>query len=475
VSHDDRPQRTNEYTATPDTQQYRECLFEWLTAQSALWNQLNYQRRQAYFDDDKNVWDTDFTNLYDKYAPVIGKATCQQTARKNSEAWRSFFKNLDKYGNKNDSTVTNKPSPPGYKGNRDDGYELHGLVRNDLYEFDWDTDKSTLEFGVGNALKEKYNLASQERLTLEVNGNQQWYGDDSRLEPIYDEATDVFRVKHPVRIQPSNLKEQRLDAFTHTLDSENTTHTAAIDVGANNTLAIVTSTGNTAVYHARPEFETFHSYTVRISWLQSQLPDGKHSSERIKCLYEERGEKRDHSRDAAVKHATDWLLAQNVDTVYVGDLSGVLSTHWESEVNEKTHSFWTHGQLLDRIHLTMGDVGMTVEEVSEAGSSSTCPECGSENVSRSGDVFGCRECELEAHSDVVGAWYMLTNEEGPMARPAVLRAGRRRDVPDNSVQCDGTYWEWDEHDWILSSFEETSCSFDQTRLSKPASSQLEYS
>jgi len=288
-------------------------------------------------------------------------------------------------------------------------------------------------------------------------------------------VADVFRVKHPVRIQSDELIEQRLDAFTYTLDSENTTHAAAIDVGANNTLAIVTSTGQTAVYHARPEFETFHSYTVRISWLQSQLPEETYSSERIQGLYDERGEKRDHSRNAAVKHATDWLLAQNVDTVYVGDLTGVLDTHWKSTVNEKTHSFWSHGQLLKRINLTMGDVGMTVEEISEAGSSSTCPECDSENVSRDGDVFGCRECGLEAHSDVVGAWQILMNEDGPMARPAVLRAGRRRDVPDNSVQCDGTYWEWDEHDWILSSFEETSCSFDQTRLSKPASSQLEYS
>ena len=320
-----RPQRTNEYTATPDSQQYRDCLFEWLTAQSTLWNEINYQRQQAYFNNNKSVWDAEFTDLYDKYAPVLGKATCQQVTRKNSESWRSFFKLLDKYGNEKDSTVTDKPSPPGYKGNRDDGYELHGLVRNDLYEFDWDTSKSTLEFGVGDALKEKYNIGQKERLTLEVNGNQQWYGDNSRLEIIYDEVADVFRVKHPVQIQSSKLIEQRLDDFTYTLDSENTTHSAAIDVGANNTLAIVTSTGETAVYHARPEFETFHSYTVRISSLQSQLPEDTYSSERIQGLYTERGEKRDHSRNAAVKHATDWLLKHNVDTVYVGDLTGVLT------------------------------------------------------------------------------------------------------------------------------------------------------
>ena len=70
-------------------------------------------------------------------------------------------------------------------------------------------------------------------MTLEVHGNPQWNGDDSRVELVYDEAADMIRVKHPVRIQPANLRKQRRDAFTHTLNSENATHSAAIDVGAN--------------------------------------------------------------------------------------------------------------------------------------------------------------------------------------------------------------------------------------------------
>ena len=473
MSSNEPPTRTNNYNAFPDSQRYRECLFKWLAAHAPLWNQINYRRQEAYFNEGEDVWDAEYTDLYDDYAPILGKAACQQVARKNSEAWRSFFENLEKYKDENDPTVTNNPGPPGYWGNRDDGHELRGLVRNDSYEFDWGEDKSTLEFGVGDALKEEYGLGGNERLTLEVRGNPQWSGDDSRLELIYDDAADILRVKHPVRIQ-SDLQEQRLEAFTSTLDSENTMHSAAIDVGANNTLAIVTTTGETAVYHARPEFERFHAYTVLIGVLKSELPEGQHSSDLIQRLYDERGETRDHSRDAAVKHATEWLLERNVNEVYVGDLTGVLDSHWKSVVNEKTHAFWSHGQLLERINLTMGDVGITVEEVSEADSSSTCPACGSEDVFRDGDEFGCRECRLEAHLDVVGAWYLLQSqpEVGPMARPAALRAGRRRDGPENSVECDGTYWEWDEHDWRLKEFEEHDCSVDQTGVSEPASSQL---
>ena len=462
-----RPQRTNEYTANPVSDRYRQCLFDWLSAHAPLWNQLTYRRRHAYFDQYSDVWDVDYDDLYDEYAPILGKAACQQVTRKNSEAWRSFFGLLDTY-HSDDPSVTTKPSPPGYWGNRDDGYELHGLVRNDLYTLDWDEDRSTLEFGVGDALEDRYDFDYQERITLEVRGNPQWDGDDSRVELVYDEASDTLRVTHPVRIQPDRVREQRLDAYTHTLTHENTTRSAAIDVGANNTLAIVTTQGDTAVYHARPLFEQFHRRSEQIAVLQSELPDDRYSSRRIQRLYDERGRKRDHARDAAVKHAAEWLLERNVDTVYIGDLTDVLDSHWSSSVNEKTHAFWSYGQLLDRIRLTFGDVGITVESVSEADSSSLCPECGSKTVSRSSDDFRCHECGLEAHADAAGAWNMLQSVVGPMARPAALAAERPRDTP---LDDEGVYWEWNGHDWTPASFREQSRPRDQTRFSEPVSSQ----
>ena len=462
----DRPQRTNTYIAEPATERYQQCLFDWLAAQPPLWNQINYRRRQQYFSDGGDVWDAEYTDLYDEYAPIIGKATCQQITRKNSEAWRSHFRLLDQYHDDSTMAVTEKPSPPGYWGNRKEGYELHGLVRNDLYTFDWDEDRSTLEFGVGDVLKDRYGLSGNERITLEVRGNPQWNGDDSRLELIYEEHADQLRVQHPVRIQPDTLREQRGDAFTHTLDTENTTQVAALDVGANNTLAVVTENGDTAVYHARPEFDRFQRYSERIATLQSELPDDEYTSALIRRLYAAQSGSRDHSRDAAVKHAADWLLEHNVDTVYVGDLTDVLETHWSTDVNTKTHNFWSHRQLVDRITLTLSDVGIAVVEVTEADSSSTCPECGSSDVTRTGDSFRCHDCRLDAHSDVAGAWNILQSEVGPMARPAALSAERGRDAPS-----DGAYWQWNEHDWTPADFGELSRSLDQPSLSKPASSQ----
>ena len=220
------------------------------------------------------------------------------------------------------------------------------------------------------------------------------------------------------------------------------------------------------MYHARPEFERFLSYSERIATFQSELPDDKYTSCRIQCLYEERSRIRDHSRNAAVKHATEWLLERNIDTVYVGELTNVLDTHWSADVNEKNYAFWSHRQLLERVELTLDDVGIAVEEVSEADSSSECPKCGSNDVTRTGDSFRCHECELEDHSDVAGAWNIMQSEVGSMARPAALCVERNRDAPSN-----GAYWKLNEHDWIPAEFGEQSRSFDQPSVSEPASSQ----
>jgi putative transposase len=135
-------------------------------------------------------------------------------------------------------------------------------------------------------------------------------------------------------------------------------------------------------------------------------------------------------------------------------------------VNEKTHAFWSHRQLLDRVELTFDDLGITVEDVSEAESSSQCPVCGGKNVTPNGDSFRCSDCELDAHSDVAGAWNLLEEAVGPMARPAALSAERDRDAP-----CEGAYWKWNGHDWNPAMFSEQSCPLDQTSVSEPASSQ----
>lgn len=242
--------RTNELAAHTMTQQQRRCLCEWFVANCALWNAHTYRRRQAYFAPDGDVWAVETADLYEKYAPVTGTGTAQQIKRKNDDAWRSFFAQLDDY---HAGTREEKPSPPGYWGNRADGYDLRGLVRKDLYEIEGgDGNHSTLSFGVGAELKAKYGLGDTERLSLVLQGNPRWRGENCQLELAYDETADCIRVHHTVDVQPGDVETLRQREFTHTPPHGNAAGTAAIDVGANNTLAVLTDCGDTLVFEARP-------------------------------------------------------------------------------------------------------------------------------------------------------------------------------------------------------------------------------
>ena len=133
--------RTNTFAVRPLSEQDEQLLRELLDASASLWNELNYERRQNYFDGD-SVWDT--ADYRKQYVGVLGSATAQQVIRKNSEAWRSFFAACE------DGEDT---APPGYWGNEEAGRELRTYIRNDSYTIETG-ERSRLEIPVGQDLKD---------------------------------------------------------------------------------------------------------------------------------------------------------------------------------------------------------------------------------------------------------------------------------------------------------------------------------
>jgi putative transposase len=228
---------------------------------------------------------------------------------------------------------------------------------------------------------------------------------------------------------------------------------AAVDVGANNFVAVTTTHGHQRVFHARPLFDRFHHYTERIAELQSQLSEDADSSHLIAKLYDKRTAHRNHAQDALVRHLARLFSEWEVKAVYVGKLNDVREKHWSATVNEKTDLFWAHGRFRRRMQTVLADeCGISVEEASEAGTSSQCPCCDAEtHVWRKGDVFQCGSCSFEGHSDVVGSENFLQSVvdgdvdctgERPMARP--VDSGQNR--PERGHRTVPRL-EWDDHCW----------------------------
>jgi len=400
--------RTNTFAVRPLSEQDEQLVRELLDASASLWNELNYERRQNFFDGD-SVWDT--ADYRKQYVGVLGSATAQQVIRKNSEAWRSFFAACE------DGEDT---APPGYWGNEEAGRELRTYIRNDSYTIETG-ERSRLEIPVGQDLKDEYGLGYYDRLRLEVCGAPKWDGEQGRLELYFDEIDATFRAIQPVTVPDSRQ------------DSPLADESAALDVGANNLVACTTTTGQQYLYEGRELFARFRETTEEIARLQSKLQEGRNSSQRIRSLYRKRTRRRDHAQDALVRNLIERLYDEGVDTVYVGDLTDVLVDYWSAEVNEKTHQFWAYRSFIDRLATTAEEYGITVEVRSEAYTTAECPVCGErEKTERDGDVFRC-SCGYEGHADLGASRTFLERQAGvnldvgSMARPVRLK--------------------WDDHIW----------------------------
>ncbi|UHQ95123.1 RNA-guided endonuclease InsQ/TnpB family protein [Haloterrigena alkaliphila] len=419
--------RTNTFDVIPQSEKDEELLQRLLDASAALWNEINYERREHYADPNADVWD--ISEYRGRYGDTLGASTVQQIERKNREAWRSFFA-LKKKGEAN--------GKPGYWGNEREGRELRTYIRNTSYSVEWG-EYSRLEILVGQDLKDEYGLGHRERLRLEVRGNPNWeeYDKQGRLELFWDENAQTFRAFQPVTIGTSRLAQP--------LAGE----TAALDIGANNLVACTTTTGTQLLYEGHDLFERFRETTREIARLQSLLDDGRYSSHRIRSLYRRRTRRRDHAQDALVRHLIERLHSEGVSTVYVGALTDVLDTHWSVEANAKTHNFWAFRQFIDRLACTAEEYGMTVETRSEAWTSQECPQCGStERTTRHRDTLTC-PCGFEGHADLTASETFLrrqTTVTRPMARPVRLK--------------------WNDHEWSESPH---SCSNEERTNPKVAS------
>jgi putative transposase len=100
---------------------------------AGLYNEVNFERRQAYICYKRFEWYS--KRLYEKYAPLVGSATAQQIINKNNEAWKSFpaLKRLKAEG-RLPKHVTRVSMPRYWKKNGK--RKLKIIVRNDCYKID---------------------------------------------------------------------------------------------------------------------------------------------------------------------------------------------------------------------------------------------------------------------------------------------------------------------------------------------------
>ncbi|NJE00839.1 RNA-guided endonuclease TnpB family protein [Thermococcus sp. JdF3] len=397
------------------SKEQEEKLHQLADAGAKVWNRVNYLRRQQFFQGQIVDFNKTEKTVYEEFKKEIGSATVQQIARKNAEAWRSFFTLARKKRNGELPTWL-KPKPPNYL--KKDGKRKPLIVlRNDQYRIE------------GSKLILK-GLGKFKRLEIQFKGRIHLKGKQGRLEIIYDE------VKRKWYAHISFTVEEKLEGeeWVKLPRKPKGNLSAGIDLGVNNLMAVYVENGQSFLVNGRPLKSIDFYWRKRIAEYQSKLnKSGAKTSRRLKRMHEGAKLQAKHYINTAVRGTVQRLYELGVSKIVVGYPKGIAQNPGKGKKQNFILSHvWRFNTVIKRLKEVAEEYGIVVEVVDEAFTSKTCPVCGKphEGARFVRGLFKCPATGLTFNADLVGAFNILKTVVGTITpNLSGLYAQRRGNWP----------------------------------------------
>jgi putative transposase len=409
-----RNKRTNVVRLLPNG--YQEGRLRRLANASAkLWNEVNYERRRQFFQqqrvDFKGTWD----KYYGKYKNVLG-VNAQAVMQKNNEAWNAFFSllRLKKQGKL--PPYMNHISPPGYWKDKGTGMrKLLLVVRQDRYEVDERNHKLILK---------------DFDLEMKFIGRLRWYGKQGRLEIHYDDARNAWYACIPVEVGVEEAKTGRRSRWivrgerrVIQLESPKGSKVASIDLGINNLASVVVDDGTWLLYkgiRAKEDYFYLQRLISRIQSLRDTLKDKlladaiEELNHEMRRLYGKLARRLLHLYRNFASHLLKQLHELGVSTIYLGYPLNIA----QDKGNKFTVNMWTYRKLMEAIELKAQEYGIKVYEVVEYNTSRYCAYHNVEVKRQPRGVVHCPKGH-KLHSDLNGALNIMKKATGKI--PLVIK------------------------------------------------------
>jgi len=406
--------RTNVVRLLPNGFQERK-LRKLADTSARLFNEVNYERRQQFFQqhqvDFKSTWD----KYYKKYKAVLG-VNAQAVLQKNNEAWSSFFSliKLKKQGKL--PPHMNHVSPPRY-WKKEKKRKLILVVRQDRYVVDEKNHRLILKYF---------------DLEIEFAGRLRWYGKQGRLEIHYDDTENAWYASIPVEVGVEETKTGKRSKYivrgerkSIQVKSPKGNKVASIDLGINILASVMVDDGTWLLYKGVRIKEDYFYLQRKIAEVQS-LPD---KARKLGLVDEARNleeyeaqEGLNRQKRRLFKKLTRRLLHlyrnlasdllkqlydQGVSTIYLGYPYNIA----QDKGNKFTVNMWSYRQFMNIIELKAQEYGMKVYEVVEYNTSRYCAYHNVEVKRRPRGVVSCPKGH-KLHSDLNGALNILKKAVG---------------------------------------------------------------
>ncbi len=357
-----------------------------------VWNRVNYLRIQQYFKEQIVDFNSTEKTVYEEFKREIGSATVQQIARKNSEAWRSFFSLLRK---KRNGELPNwlKPKPPNYL--KEDGRRKPLIVlRNDQYKIE------------GNKLILK-GFGKFKRLEIQFKGRIHLKGKQGRLEITYDPVKRKWYAHLSVTVE-EKLEGENWIKLPRTPKGS---LSAGIDLGVNNLMAVYVENGESFLVNGRPLKSIDFYWRRKIAEYQSKLnKSGAKTSRKLKRMHEKSKLQARHYINTVVRQTVKKLYELGVSKIVVGYPKGIARNSDKGKrQNFILSHVWRFNYVIKRLTEVAEEYGIRVLVVNEAFTSKTCPVCGKphEGARFVRGLFKCPATGLVFNADLVGAFNIL--------------------------------------------------------------------
>ncbi|AFK23149.1 RNA-guided endonuclease TnpB family protein [Pyrococcus sp. ST04] len=384
--------RTVTVKLQPSKEQER-ILLELAQASAVIWNKLNYERLKQFKEFGVIDFATTEKEAYHAFKDWVGGSIVQQLARKNAEAWRSFF-SLNRKKKSGELPEWFKLNPPKFIKGENGGKLFIIPLRNDQYRIE------------GNVL-ELRRLGKFGRLRIQFKGRVHFKGKQGRLEIQYDE------VKRKWYAHVSFTVEEKLEGeeWIKLPRKPKGNLTAGIDLGINNLMAVYVENGESFLVNGRPLKAIAFYWRKRVADYQSKLnKSGTKTSRKLRKMHEKAKLQAKHYINTVVRQTVKRLYELGVSKIVIGYPKGISRN---SERGEKQNFLlshvWRFNYVIKRLKEVAEEYGIQVVLVDEAFTSQTCPLCGQRHSN--GRIFrGLFKCHGEGvvmNADLVGAFNIL--------------------------------------------------------------------
>ncbi|GAB6135364.1 RNA-guided endonuclease InsQ/TnpB family protein [Thermococcus prieurii] len=404
------------------SKEQEKILFELAYATAIVWNKLNYQRLKQFKEFGKIDFNGTEKEAYHEFKNWIGGSTVQQLARKNAEAWRSFF-SLNRKKKKGELPEWFKPRPPKFIREKNGRKLFIILLRNDQYQVK------------GNAL-ELRRLGKFGKLEIQFKGRIHLRGKQGRLEITYDP------VKRKWYAHISFTVEEKLEGeeWVSIPRQHKGNLSAGIDLGVNNLMAVYVENGESFLVNGRALKSIDFYWRKKIAEYQSKIDkSGAKTSRKLRRMHDKAKLQAKHYINTAVRQTVKKLYDLGVSKIVVGYPKGIARNSGKGKrQNFILSHIWRFNYLIKRLTEVAEEYGIQVVVVDEAFTSRVCPLCGQrhKNARFVRGLFKCHRGGVVMNADLVGAFNILKKAVKTItpSLPALAggRGNRGKTVPEGS-------------------------------------------